>query len=54
MIVQYECIDCPYCNRTDNAFVCWCTYWQKVVRIGEGCTHEERCIKLNHRGGKQF
>jgi len=43
MIVQHECIDCPYCSRTDNAFVCWCTYWQKVVRIGEGCTHEEQC-----------
>ena len=39
--MNYSCSNCPYCKKTADLWTCWCTYWNKVVRIGEGCTIDE-------------
>lgn len=39
--MNYNCVDCPYCQKTADIWTCWCAYWNKVVRIGEGCERDE-------------
>ncbi len=45
MIVQYECIDCPYCSRTDNAFVFG-------VRIGKRSCVSAKAVRMKNSAVK--
>ena len=40
MIEECKCSDCPYSKVTDSFFTRWCSYWNKVVYLTDGCTRD--------------
>lgn len=40
-MITVKCADCPYCQYTNEFFKRWCTYWQKIVYLTDGCTRDD-------------
>lgn len=41
MMINVRCADCPYCQFTNIFYIRWCSYWQKIVYLTDGCTRED-------------
>lgn len=40
-MITVKCSDCPYCQYTNDFFIRWCSYWNKVVYLTGGCLKED-------------
>ena len=47
---DYNCDYCVYCQVTNNFYTRWCSYWNKMTFITDGCFRDTTVLDFDYVG----
>lgn len=45
---DYNCSDCAYCEPTNNFMTRWCSYWNKMTFLTDGCFRDTTVLDYDY------